>query len=94
MGQALEDLLDHVRTAGQAAVTTHDLALDTILTSSDKLMASHGNAAEMVRQAKILATATSTLIQTIKMEVSNVQTIEMEVNNVQTIKMEVCNVQL
>uniref|UniRef100_A0A6A7G0J5 Talin-2-like isoform X3 n=2 Tax=Hirondellea gigas TaxID=1518452 RepID=A0A6A7G0J5_9CRUS len=64
----LDELLNHVRTAGHAAVSTHDMALDTILTSSDKLMASHGNAAEMVRQAKILATATSTLIQSIKFE--------------------------
>lgn len=67
--QALKDLRDHVRTAGQAEETTHDQALETILTSSDKLMASHGNAAEMVRQAKILATATSSLIQSIKFEV-------------------------
>ena len=67
--QALKDLQDHVRLAGYPEVTTHEMALDTILTSSDKLISSQGNAAEMVKQAKILAQATSTLVQSIKMEV-------------------------
>ncbi|XP_018022014.1 talin-2 isoform X3 [Hyalella azteca] len=68
---ALGQLQDHVRTAGQAEVTQHDEALDIILTSSDKLIASHGNAAEMVRQAKILASATTTLIQYIKQQAND-----------------------
>lgn len=68
--KALNDLLNHIKTAGEqkGRVSVHDEAVETILVSSEKLFASQGNAPEMVRQAKILAQATSHLIQSIKYE--------------------------
>ncbi|KAG0722917.1 Talin-2 [Chionoecetes opilio] len=68
--KALNDLLNHIKTAGEqrGRVSVHDEAVETILVSSEKLFASQGNAPEMVRQAKILAQATSHLIQSIKSE--------------------------
>ncbi|XP_069174235.1 talin-2 isoform X3 [Procambarus clarkii] len=68
--RALNDLLNHIKTAGEqrGRLSVHDEAVETILISSEKLFASQGNASEMVRQAKILAQATSHLIQSIKYE--------------------------
>lgn len=68
--RALNDLLNHIKTAGEqkGRLSVHDEAVETILVSSEKLFASQGNASEMVRQAKILAQATSHLIQSIKFE--------------------------
>ncbi|XP_042206516.1 talin-2-like isoform X2 [Homarus americanus] len=68
--KALNDLLNHIKTAGEqkGRLSVHDEAVETILVSSEKLFASQGNASEMVRQAKILAQATSHLIQNIKFE--------------------------
>ncbi|XP_071545978.1 talin-2 isoform X1 [Panulirus ornatus] len=68
--RALNDLLNHIKTAGEqkGRLSVHDEAVETILVSSEKLFASQGNASEMVRQAKILAQATSHLIQSIKYE--------------------------
>merc|ERR1719187_677908 len=69
--RALNDLLGHIKLSGEgrnARTSVHDEAVETILVSSDKLFSSQGNAAEMVRQAKILAQATSHLIQAIKLE--------------------------
>lgn len=71
--RALNDLLNHIKTAGEqkGRLSVHDEAVETILVSSEKLFASQGNASEMVRQAKILAQATSHLIQSIKFEAEN-----------------------
>ncbi|XP_068221988.1 talin-2 isoform X2 [Palaemon carinicauda] len=68
--RALNELLNHIKTAGEhrGRLSVHDEAVETILISSEKLFASQGNASEMVRQAKILAQATSHLIQSIKFE--------------------------
>lgn len=41
-------------------------AVETILISTDRLLASSGDSAEMVRQARILGQATAQLIQAIK----------------------------
>ena len=65
---ALNNLLTHVRSLG---VTRHkrpheDGAVDTILDATDRLFQKTGDASEMVKQAKILAQATSQLIQDIK----------------------------
>ncbi|XP_042904301.1 talin-2 isoform X1 [Parasteatoda tepidariorum] len=67
---ALNDLVNHVKTVNKqrAQASVHDGAVDTILDATDKLFSSTGDAGEMVRQAKILATATATLIQAIKGE--------------------------
>lgn len=40
--------------------------METILISTDRLLASSGDSAEMVRQARILGEATAQLIQAIK----------------------------
>ncbi|GFT39672.1 talin-2 [Nephila pilipes] len=70
---ALADLVNHIKTASKqrAQASVHDGAVDTILDATDKLFSSTGDAGEMVRQAKILATATATLIQAIKGEASS-----------------------
>ncbi|GIY58862.1 talin-2 [Caerostris extrusa] len=70
---ALSDLVNHIKTASKqrAQATVHDGAVDTILDATDRLFSSTGDAGEMVRQAKILATATATLIQAIKGEASS-----------------------
>ncbi|XP_068208058.1 talin-2-like [Palaemon carinicauda] len=66
----LADLLDFVRTSGEQRKRqgVHDEALETILMSSEKLYASQGNAAEMLRQAKSLAQAASYLVESINFE--------------------------
>lgn len=58
---ALNDLLNHIRTASKqrAQASIHDGAVDTILDATDKLFSSTGDAGEMVRQAKILATVST-----------------------------------
>lgn len=60
---ALTNLLNHVKSLGHRK---QDGAVDTILDATDRLFSSTGNASEMVKQAKILAQATSQLIQNIK----------------------------
>ena len=47
---------------------TYDEAIETILAATERLFNSMGNAQEMVRQAKILAQATSSLVNAIKLE--------------------------
>ncbi|XP_023231887.1 talin-2-like isoform X2 [Centruroides sculpturatus] len=70
VNEALSDLLNHVRTFPEkgARTSAHDGAVDTILDATDRLFSSTGDATEMVRQAKILAKATSHLIGSIKGE--------------------------
>ena len=46
----------------------YDAAVDAILLATERLFSSMGNAQEMVRQAKILAEATSSLVNAIKLE--------------------------
>ena len=49
----------------------YDIAVEAILAATERLFGSMGNAQEMVRQAKILAEATSSLVNAIKMEADN-----------------------
>ncbi|GAB6032133.1 hypothetical protein CHUAL_010792 [Chamberlinius hualienensis] len=65
--QALDNLLNHIRYGiKEKAHETDHGPVDAILVATDKLFSSSGDASEMVRQAKILAQATSELIQAIK----------------------------
>ncbi|XP_063152009.1 talin-1 isoform X2 [Candoia aspera] len=66
--QALNDLLEHIKqhaTGGQPA-GRYDQATDTILNVTENIFSSMGDAGEMVRQARILAQATSDLVNAIK----------------------------
>ena len=49
----------------------YDTTVDAILSATERLFSSMGNAQEMVRQAKILAEATSSLVNSIKLEAEN-----------------------
>lgn len=49
----------------------YDIAVEAILNATERLFNSMGNAQEMVRQAKILAEATSSLVNAIKLEAEN-----------------------
>lgn len=68
--QALNDLLSHVRSIRDRKRapkrTDRDSSVDTILSATDRLCSSTGDASEMVRQAKVLAQATASLIHNIK----------------------------
>jgi talin len=44
----------------------HDQSIDQILTASDRLFSSVGDASEMVKQAKILAQATAQLVSSLR----------------------------
>ncbi|XP_069482825.1 talin-1 isoform X1 [Ambystoma mexicanum] len=66
--KALNDLLQHIKqyaTGGQP-VGPYDQATDTILNVTENIFSSMGDAGEMVRQARILAQATSDLVNAIK----------------------------
>nr|XP_033793377.1 talin-1 isoform X1 [Geotrypetes seraphini] len=66
--QALNDLLQHIKqyaTGGQP-IGRYDVATDTILNVTENIFSSMGDAGEMVRQARILAQATSDLVNAIK----------------------------
>lgn len=67
--RALNDLLNQVRLMGHKKAkptTEQDGAVDTIIDATDRLFSSTGDANEMVKQAKVLAQATSDLISDIK----------------------------
>ncbi|XP_078077806.1 talin-1 isoform X1 [Mustelus asterias] len=66
--QALNDLLQHIKlyAAGGHPLGRYDQATDTILTVTENIFSSMGDAGEMVRQARILAQATSDLVNAIK----------------------------
>ncbi|UXI17836.1 polycomb complex protein BMI-1 [Sarcoptes scabiei] len=70
VNDALNNLLNYVRSLGGTGLRKRragdDGAVDTILDATDRLFSSTGDASEMVKQAKILAQATSQLIQNIK----------------------------
>ena len=66
---ALKDLLNHIRSVEDhkaQRITEDEKAVDTILEASDKICKSTGDANEMIKQARILAQATSQLINDIK----------------------------
>ncbi|XP_060579795.1 talin-1-like isoform X4 [Ruditapes philippinarum] len=66
--QALNDMLKHIKLgAGPArASESQEEAVDTILSVTDRLFSSVGDAHEMVKQARQLAQATSMLVNTIR----------------------------
>ncbi|XP_059140472.1 talin-2-like isoform X4 [Physella acuta] len=66
--KALNDLLMHIKKAAHPAhaVEQHEEAVDTIINVTDRLFSSVGDAHEMVKQAKQLAQATSTLVSAIR----------------------------
>uniref|UniRef100_A0A0B7BNT7 I/LWEQ domain-containing protein n=1 Tax=Arion vulgaris TaxID=1028688 RepID=A0A0B7BNT7_9EUPU len=66
--KALNDLLLHVKKAAHQthASEQHEDAVDTIINVTDRLFSSVGDAHEMVKQAKQLALATSTLVSAIR----------------------------
>uniref|UniRef100_A0A2K5LPZ0 Talin 1 n=1 Tax=Cercocebus atys TaxID=9531 RepID=A0A2K5LPZ0_CERAT len=66
--QALNELLQHVKAhaTGAGPAGRYDQATDTILTVTENIFSSMGDAGEMVRQARILAQATSDLVNAIK----------------------------
>ncbi|KHJ45469.1 I/LWEQ domain protein [Trichuris suis] len=74
VSRALTALLNHVKTGPERAVATeHDRDLNRIITTSDKLISYTGSANEMIRQAKVLAEATTHLVTHIRGE-ADVQT--------------------
>uniref|UniRef100_A0A8C5E9A7 Talin-2 n=1 Tax=Gouania willdenowi TaxID=441366 RepID=A0A8C5E9A7_GOUWI len=68
VSQALEDLLQHVRqyTARGEPIGRYDQATDTIMTVTESIFCSMGDAGEMVRQARVLAQATSDLVNAMR----------------------------
>lgn len=50
----------------KAKESIQESSVETILVATDRLFASHGDAGEMVRQARVLGQATAQLIQAIK----------------------------
>ncbi len=49
----------------------YDTAMNAIMAGTERLFSSMGNTQEMVKQAKILAEATSRLVNAIKLEAEN-----------------------
>nr|XP_055058501.1 talin-2a isoform X1 [Misgurnus anguillicaudatus]XP_055058512.1 talin-2a isoform X1 [Misgurnus anguillicaudatus]XP_055058521.1 talin-2a isoform X1 [Misgurnus anguillicaudatus] len=77
--QALSDLLTHVRnyaTRGEP-IGRYDQATDTIMTVTESIFSSMGDAGEMVRQARVLAQATSDLVNAMRSDAE----VEMDINN-------------
>ncbi|KAM3625861.1 uncharacterized protein V6R79_018790 [Siganus canaliculatus] len=68
VSQALADLLQHVRqyTARGEPIGRYDQATDTIMTVTESIFSSMGDAGEMVRQARVLAQATSDLVNAMR----------------------------
>uniref|UniRef100_A0A672PCW5 Talin-2-like n=1 Tax=Sinocyclocheilus grahami TaxID=75366 RepID=A0A672PCW5_SINGR len=77
--QALSDLLTHVRnyaTRGET-IGRYNEATDTIMTVTESIFSSMGDAGEMVRQARVLAQATSDLVNAMRSDAE----VEVDVNN-------------
>uniref|UniRef100_A0A3P8WQW6 Talin 1 n=1 Tax=Cynoglossus semilaevis TaxID=244447 RepID=A0A3P8WQW6_CYNSE len=68
--QALNELLQHIKQYGSGGhpIGRHGEATDRILDVTENIFSSMGDAGEMVRQARILAQATSDLVNAIKMD--------------------------
>ncbi|CAI9742944.1 talin-1-like isoform X1 [Octopus vulgaris] len=72
--KALNDLLQHVKMGtGSGEGGQNEQAVDTILTATDRLFSSVGDAHEMVKQAKMLAQATSQLVCAIRSQAESYQ---------------------
>uniref|UniRef100_A0A4W3HDR0 Talin 2b n=1 Tax=Callorhinchus milii TaxID=7868 RepID=A0A4W3HDR0_CALMI len=68
VSQALNDLLQHVRQYASRGepIGRYDQATDTIMTVTESIFSSMGDAGEMVRQARVLAQATSDLVNAMR----------------------------
>uniref|UniRef100_A0A3Q2DPG8 Talin 2a n=1 Tax=Cyprinodon variegatus TaxID=28743 RepID=A0A3Q2DPG8_CYPVA len=79
VSQALADLLQHVRqyTARGEPIGRYDQATDTIMTVTESIFSSMGDAGEMVRQARVLAQATSDLVNAMRSDAE----VEVDVDN-------------
>ncbi|KAG7517328.1 talin-2 isoform X1, partial [Solea senegalensis] len=68
VSQSLGDLLQHVRqyTARGEPIGRYDQATDTIMMVTENIFSSMGDAGEMVRQARVLAQATSDLVNAMR----------------------------
>ncbi|KAK2151018.1 hypothetical protein LSH36_379g01082 [Paralvinella palmiformis] len=64
--KALNDLLNHIKQGTGPAKEVAEV--DTILTATDRLFGSMGDTPEMVKQARVLAQATSHLVNALKLE--------------------------
>ncbi|XP_077174041.1 talin-2 isoform X2 [Paroedura picta] len=66
--QALSDLLQHVRQFASRGepIGRYDQATDTIMCVTESIFSSMGDAGEMVRQARVLAQATSDLVNAMR----------------------------
>ncbi|KAL8196984.1 UNVERIFIED_CONTAM: Talin-2, partial [Gekko kuhli] len=66
--QALNDLLQHVRQFASRGepIGRYDQATDTIMCVTESIFSSMGDAGEMVRQARVLAQATSDLVNAMR----------------------------
>ncbi|GAB1607177.1 talin-1-like isoform X1 [Argonauta hians] len=74
VSRALHDLLQHVKMGtGSGEGGQNEQAVDTILTATDRLFSSVGDAHEMVKQAKMLAQATSQLVCAIRSQAESYQ---------------------
>nr|XP_029501946.1 talin-2-like [Oncorhynchus nerka] len=79
VGQALGDLLEHVCHYGSHGepIGRYDQATDTIMTVTESIFSSMGDAGEMVRQARVLAQATSDLVNAMRSDAE----VEVDVDN-------------
>ncbi|TRY56697.1 hypothetical protein DNTS_012968 [Danionella cerebrum] len=77
--QALTDLLTHVRNYASRGepINRYDQATDTIMTVTESIFSSMGDAGEMVRQARVLAQATSDLVNAMRSDAE----VEVDANN-------------
>ncbi|XP_013859050.1 talin-2 isoform X4 [Austrofundulus limnaeus] len=68
VSQALGDLLQHVRHYASCGepIGRYDQATDTIMNVTENIFSSMGDAGEMVRQARVLAQATSDLVNAMR----------------------------
>ncbi|XP_062847949.1 talin-2 [Trichomycterus rosablanca] len=68
VSMALSDLLQHVRHYASCGepIGRYDQATDTIMTVTESIFTSMGDAGEMVRQARVLAQATSDLVNAMR----------------------------
>ncbi|XP_008047367.1 talin-2, partial [Carlito syrichta] len=68
VSQALHDLLQHVRQLASRGepIGRYDQATDTIMCVTESIFSSMGDAGEMVRQARVLAQATSDLVNAMR----------------------------
>ncbi len=64
--KALNDLLQHIKRGTGTEKGSNEGAVEVILTATDRLFTSMGDTPEMVKQARVLAQATSQLVNALK----------------------------